>query len=147
AELISGWGRWLHRLVRRIVWQHHQLMPAGMLGPIGRYAVMSVMILSSMLIQPKPPTRTYSTRGSLLWGTGREVSFQWKVPVTNTNPSFGTLGCTSVKRLCGQESIKDGFTSLPIAIQFCIRLSCTLESLAVLTLSQNSPQCSQDVTT
>src|SRR6266496_1481494 len=138
---------WLERLVRRIVWQHHQSIPAGMFPPTGRYSVMSVMILSSMLIQPKPPTRTYSTRGSRLRGTGREVSFQRKMPVTNTNPSFGTLGCTSDKRLRGQESINDGSTNLPIAIQFCTRLSCTLESLAALTPSQNSPQCSQDVTT
>src|SRR5882724_12359863 len=123
-----------------MVWEQYQSIPAGMFPPMGRNSVMSVMVLSLSPIQPKPPTRIYRTRGSRLRGTGCEVSLQRKVPMTNTKPSFGILGSTDASRLCGQESVNDGLPNLPIAIQFCTGLSWTLESLAALTLSQNSPQ-------
>src|SRR5438094_4580992 len=131
-------------------------MWAGIGGPTGRYSVMSVICLSSIPIQPKPTVVSMiwgstSPGGSgtfdLRWGMTRcENGLYSNLPVTNTKPSLGTFGCANARRLLGQASINDGFTNLPIAIQFCTGLSYTLESLAVLTLSQNSPQCSQDVT-
>ena len=69
------------------------------------------MVLSSMLIQPKRPTRTYLTRGSRLRGTAREVSFQRKVPGTNAKPSFGILGCTKARPfLDGTRRTEMGWT-------------------------------------